>query len=499
MVPSATLAHQIYEWAARLIPLKSSIPSTIGCLLRPSLPSSPSLEQRRDALFAKPPHILITTPTALAALPELDIHALTQYVRVIAIDEADSLIFVPNGKETVATRERKKEKPSRTVLLMRSIFARKASMKPSGTVGFVRKPQVVLISATLNRRFRHHVEQREKWIHPGVGTVHIPHDSHVGGMMPKVLLGLSDGRGGEGRFKGKVQHHVVVVSPSGGMRNLESEPILPLEPPLIPTVTDDGKPDTNVQPHLAEAIAELWALSEEQAQKDEEEEGGGGWTGNAKRRATLVVIPEGSRATQLSKDLRVFGLDARGIDMDSEEDRAEVMTRTGGPASNIKPSPPPFSSPTNSADFSSPIYIYSPSQLRGIDIPSLTQVLLLSPAIDTPSSYVHLSGRVGRMGRSGKVVVLVEGDAQDTEQQKEQRRLAAESANALREQVEGWAKLRRIERGEEEPVQGDNFESDGREGRVRRVMGPVGETERLARMVNEKVEGVEVERLEWVR
>ncbi|KAL7417108.1 P-loop containing nucleoside triphosphate hydrolase protein [Mrakia frigida] len=512
IVPSSTLAHQIYEWAVRLIPLKSSIPSTVGLLLRPSLPSSPSLEQRRDALLATPPHILIVTPTALAALSEYDIHALAQYVKVIAIDEADSLLFVPSGKESSRKLAALKEKPTRTVLLMRSLFTRKASMKPAGSASFVRKPQVILLSATLSKSFRHHVTEREKWVHRGLGTVHIPHDSHVGGMMPKVLLGLSDGRGGEGRFKGQVQHHVVVVSPKGDLRNLESEPILPLEPALRPAVTAEGKPDTDVQPHVAEAIAELWALGEEKAQLEEEKEGGGGWTTTgsnpSRRRATLVVVPEGVRATQLAKDLREFGMDARGIEMDNDQDRLEVMTRTGGPSSSsTKPKPkpqpdddlPPPPPPTSPSSFTSPIYIYSPSQLRGIDIPSLTQILLLSKAFSTAPDYIHLSGRVGRMGRSGRVITLVEGDQQETEQDRALRAASLLARETLDAKQRTRETFRRQEKGGavegEVLVQREELGS----GRVPMVRIEKGETERVARMLNERVGGVEVEKLEYVR
>ena len=58
------------------------------------------------------------------------------------------------------------------------------------------------------------------------------------------------------------------------------------------------------------------------------------------------------------------------------------------------------------------LYVVSASSIRGLDIPALEQVFVLPGTVDDAQSYLHVAGRVGRMGAGqrrpkGKVISLV--------------------------------------------------------------------------------------------
>jgi ATP-dependent RNA helicase DeaD len=44
---------------------------------------------------------------------------------------------------------------------------------------------------------------------------------------------------------------------------------------------------------------------------------------------------------------------------------------------------------------------------RGVDIPGLTHIFIHGVP-DTPDTYLHLAGRVGRCGQAGRVVTLID-------------------------------------------------------------------------------------------
>jgi late competence protein required for DNA uptake (superfamily II DNA/RNA helicase) len=50
---------------------------------------------------------------------------------------------------------------------------------------------------------------------------------------------------------------------------------------------------------------------------------------------------------------------------------------------------------------------------RGVDLPELSHVFILGVAQNRPlDSYLHMSGRVGRFGRGGKVISILEEGAE---------------------------------------------------------------------------------------
>ncbi|KAG0303556.1 hypothetical protein BGZ98_006534 [Dissophora globulifera] len=56
------------------------------------------------------------------------------------------------------------------------------------------------------------------------------------------------------------------------------------------------------------------------------------------------------------------------------------------------------------------IYIAHESNARGLDLPGLSHVYIVGLP-SSPSSYVHMAGRTGRMGQKGQVVTIIRDDA----------------------------------------------------------------------------------------
>lgn len=49
------------------------------------------------------------------------------------------------------------------------------------------------------------------------------------------------------------------------------------------------------------------------------------------------------------------------------------------------------------------VMLATPNSVRGLDFPALTHVYTLYLPMDDPREYVHLAGRVGRVGQTGSV------------------------------------------------------------------------------------------------
>jgi hypothetical protein len=112
----------------------------------------------------------------------------------------------------------------------------------------------------------------------------------------------------------------------------------------------------------------------------------------------LLVIPSSASVKRAIYDLRQFGVDAHGLNLFAEGQGKEHLQ--GGAKRR------PFRQPT--------LLVCTPSTARGIDMPELSHVLILGIPDGgfqgelNADTYRHLAGRVGRFGRSGKVVTIVE-------------------------------------------------------------------------------------------
>jgi primosomal protein N' len=108
----------------------------------------------------------------------------------------------------------------------------------------------------------------------------------------------------------------------------------------------------------------------------------------------LLVLPANGPVQRVVQELRTLGVDARELDLR----RKEV--------------------PQGGAENPS-LLVGTLATSRGLDLPELTHVFLVGMlegrAVDgrAVDSYVHVAGRVGRFGRSGKVVSVVEEDGEE--------------------------------------------------------------------------------------
>jgi superfamily II DNA/RNA helicase len=115
----------------------------------------------------------------------------------------------------------------------------------------------------------------------------------------------------------------------------------------------------------------------------------------------LLVIPSSASAKRAAYDLRNLGIDARLFNFTSEGNGREYLIGNSRVQNSAQPK----------------LLICTPATSRGLDMPELTHVLILGipeSGSDEMNSdtYLHLAGRVGRFGRAGQVVTIIDTDAQ---------------------------------------------------------------------------------------
>lgn len=107
----------------------------------------------------------------------------------------------------------------------------------------------------------------------------------------------------------------------------------------------------------------------------------------------LLVLPASAPLLEVVTALRGFGVNAHGLNIHASETRNAFLMHNSAD--------PPTDSPV--------LLVSTLASTRGIDLPHLTHVFILGVPEDRPvDTYVHAAGRVGRFGRSGKVVSVLE-------------------------------------------------------------------------------------------
>jgi hypothetical protein len=100
-------------------------------------------------------------------------------------------------------------------------------------------------------------------------------------------------------------------------------------------------------------------------------------------------------------DLRALGINAFGLDLQSTDRRDAYLTRgnldLGGTEENPNPT----------------LLVATTASLRGIDLPDLSHVFIWG-MVDA-NSYLHASGRVGRFGRKGRVVSVLQDERRQSD------------------------------------------------------------------------------------
>jgi len=107
-------------------------------------------------------------------------------------------------------------------------------------------------------------------------------------------------------------------------------------------------------------------------------------------RAALLVLPATASVRKIVFELRQLGVDARALDVLGDE-VGFLSQDVDAPAEN-------------------PVLLVSTlATTRGMDLPMLTHVFLFGvPGGRSGDSYLHVGGRVGRFGRKGKVVTILD-------------------------------------------------------------------------------------------
>jgi len=112
----------------------------------------------------------------------------------------------------------------------------------------------------------------------------------------------------------------------------------------------------------------------------------------------LLVLPASAPVQRAVYELRGMGVDAHGLDLTADgKGRRHLLN---GGVEGVEENPT--------------LLVSTLATTRGLDLPELTHVFILGilegRAVDgrTLDSYLHLAGRVGRFGRSGKVITVLE-------------------------------------------------------------------------------------------
>lgn len=109
-------------------------------------------------------------------------------------------------------------------------------------------------------------------------------------------------------------------------------------------------------------------------------------------RVALLVLPADASVRRAVFDLRLLGVNAYGLD---------VLDTARGGAYLLQHGTQTEANPT--------LLVSTLATTRGLDLPDLTHVFILGvPEALTPDAYLHVAGRVGRFGKPGKVVAVLE-------------------------------------------------------------------------------------------
>lgn len=112
-------------------------------------------------------------------------------------------------------------------------------------------------------------------------------------------------------------------------------------------------------------------------------------------RVALMVLHPTAPVERAVQEMRALGVNAHGLDIVVRERGGSYLLRKGSA---------PEDAPT--------LLVATLATIRGLDLPDLTHVFILASytgaddALDH-DSYTHAAGRVGRFGKSGKVIAVL--------------------------------------------------------------------------------------------
>jgi superfamily II DNA/RNA helicase len=115
-------------------------------------------------------------------------------------------------------------------------------------------------------------------------------------------------------------------------------------------------------------------------------------------KVALLILPASAPVQRAVHDLRMLGINAFGLDLlIADRGKVHLVGASGGTMED-NPS----------------LLISTMASTRGIDLPDLSHVFIWG-VVDA-NSYQHASGRVGRFGRGGRVVTVLEERREDSDE-----------------------------------------------------------------------------------
>lgn len=411
IVPHRDLVYQYLRWIQRIhdvIPQLGTLDSLAQTLVRGS---SVSLDERLERIRAEPPHILIGTPQALLEAYQRSPEALMfDKLSAVVVDEVDYLLeWLPQTRDKYkrikATRMlRKHPTPTRQLLdtIYRPVRSPVSMQKPKDFEGEVmeldesgmNRPQLVMASATFRANFRRYLLDSGGWHHQTRGWVKIANNIKD----DKYIADHEDNRAVYSLGGTAIQHHVLVVSEMG-VRNIHDAAVSSegnralirvdgesrkytavgkfasdaKKPSDSAEVPEDDVATVPFSPHLLEAVAEVFALDVP--------------------RLALLVLPASAPVLEVIGELRKLGVDAQGMNVLEDEAGGAYLTQDAPEDATENPT----------------LLVSTLATTRGLDLPSITHVFILGLPKDRPGdAYMHAAGRVGRFGRGGKVITVIE-------------------------------------------------------------------------------------------
>jgi len=113
----------------------------------------------------------------------------------------------------------------------------------------------------------------------------------------------------------------------------------------------------------------------------------------------LLVLQASAPVERAVHDLRVLGINAFGFDLQSTDKREAYLTIGNSRGTGTEENPT--------------LLVATTASLRGIDLPELSHVFIWG--VVDGNSYLHASGRVGRFGRKGRVVSVLEDERRQSD------------------------------------------------------------------------------------
>ncbi|PFH54772.1 hypothetical protein AMATHDRAFT_306 [Amanita thiersii Skay4041] len=445
VVPHRDLAHQYFYWVQRLAACAAVNPPPPLISLAQVLVRDGDTHLTTGLTFLRetPPHILIGTPQAIMDVWHKDKEVLQlPFLSTVVVDEVDYLIETAPKKDPkksfrsamLKAAKKIRTHPGCTRELLNVIYAKRKEYhewqqddprllqhKRLLNLGqrypinpAVRSPQLVLSSATLRSHLRNYLYEESGWLNKAntlkVKGAHKSSSSNFPGAGDHEILGGAKTSTPNGH--GIITHSILVVSDKSVV-NVKGAV-------AVETVDPNVEGRETITPHTifgVESETEALDLYSEVATKYANAPSP--FNPNVLETVAmafaldvpciaLLVIPASAPVQRAVHELREMGVNAHGLDLLSDEKgkRHLLNSRSSGVEEN----------PT--------LLVSTLASTRGIDLPELTHVFILGipegPRVSGRGvdAYLHIAGRVGRFGRKGKVISIVEnkGSAEGTEE-----------------------------------------------------------------------------------